>query len=109
MMGRPSLTKLSSDSLSEIANTRELLGGFLLALLLLLTLVLGTIPLAGIVWIALSGAITTVDGLFMSLILLSLSGVFYLNAVLELRGRGVFPFAKKAKTSQPKQQPPKAD
>jgi len=109
MMGRPSLTKLFSYSLSEIANTRELSGGFLLALLLLLTIVLGTIPLAGIVWIALSGAITTVDGLFMSLILLSLSGVFYLNAVLELRDRGVFPFAKKAKTSQPKQQPPKTD
>jgi hypothetical protein len=81
----------------------------LLALLLLLSIVLGTIPLAGIVWIALSGAITTVDGLFMSLILLSLSGVFYLNAVLELRDRGVFPFAQKAKTSQPKQLPPKAD
>jgi len=109
MMGRPSLTKLFSYSLSGIANTRELSGGFLLALLLLLTIVLGTIPLAGIVWIALSGAITTVDGLFMSMILLSLSGVFYLNAVLELRDRGVFPFAQKAKTSQPKQQPPKAD
>jgi hypothetical protein len=80
----------------------------LLALLLLLSIVLGTIPLAGIVWIALSGAITTVDGLFMSLILLSLSGVFYLNAVLELRDRGVFPFVQKANT-KPKQQPPKAD
>jgi hypothetical protein len=45
----------------------------------------------------------------MSLILLSLSGVFYLNAMLELRDRGVFPFVQKAKTSQPKQQPPKAD
>ena len=81
----------------------------MLALMLLLTIVLGTIPLAGIVWIALRGAITTVDGLFMSLILLSLSGVFYLNAVLELRDRGVFPFAQKANTSQPKEQPPKAD
>ena len=77
--------------------------------LLLLSIVLGTIPLAGIVWIALSGAITTVDGLFMSLILLSLSGIFYLNTVLELRDRGAFPFAQKAKTSQPTQQPPKAD
>jgi len=81
----------------------------LLALVLLLSIVLGTIPLAGIVWIALSGAIATVDGLFMSLILVSLSGVFYLNAVLELRDRGVFPFAQKANTSQPKQQPPKTD
>jgi len=77
--------------------------------LLLLSIVLGTVPLAGIVWIALTGAITTVDGLFMSLILLSLSGVFYLNTMLELRDRGVFPFARKAKASQPKQQPPKAD
>jgi len=75
----------------------------------MLSIVLGTIPLAGIVWITLRGAITTVDGLFMSLILLSLSAVFYLNAVLELRDRGVFPFAHQANTGQPKQRPPKAD
>lgn len=81
----------------------------MLALLLLLSIVLGTIPLAGIVWIALSGAITTVDGLFMSLILLSVSGVFYLNAVLELRDRGVFPFAQKASSNPTKQLPPKVD
>jgi hypothetical protein len=81
----------------------------LLALMLLLSIVLGTIPLAGIVWIALRGAITTVDGLFMSLILLSVSGIFYLNTVLELRDRGVFPFVRKANTSQPGPQPPKAD
>ena len=80
----------------------------MLALLLLLSIVLGTIPLVGILWIALSGAITTVDGLFMSLILVSLSGVFYLNAALELRDRGAFSFVQKANTSQPKQQPPKA-
>ena len=79
------------------------------ALMLLLSIVLGTIPLVGILWIALSGAITTVDGLFMSLILLSLSGVFYLNAVLELRDRGAFSFVQKANTSRPKQQPPKAN
>jgi hypothetical protein len=81
----------------------------LLALLLLLSIVLGTIPLVGILWIALSGAITTVDGLFMSLILVSLSGIFYLNAALELRDRGAFSFVQKANTSQPKQQPPKAN
>jgi len=81
----------------------------LLVLTLLLSIALGTIPLAGIVWIALRGAVTTVDGLFMSLILLSLSAVFYLNAVLELRDRGVFPFAQKANASKAKQQPPKAD
>jgi len=81
----------------------------LLVLTLLLSIALGTIPLAGIVWIALRGAVTTVDGLFMSLILLSLSAVFYLNALLELRDRGVFPFAQRTNASKAKQQPPKAD
>ena len=81
----------------------------MLLLTLLLSIALGTIPLAGIVWIALRGAVTTVDGLFMSLILLSLSAVFYLNALLELRDRGVFPFAQRTNASKAKQQPPKAD
>jgi hypothetical protein len=54
------------------------------------------------------GAITTVDGLFMSLILLSLSAVFYLNVFLELRDRGVFPFARRTKANAPSQ-PPKTD
>ena len=78
-------------------------------LTLLLSIVLGTLPLAGIVWIVLRGAITTVDGLFMTLILLSLSGVFFLNAALELRDRGVFPFAQKTKGNPPEQRPPKTD
>jgi len=73
--------------------------------MLLLSILLGTIPLAGVVWIVLRGAITTADGLFMSLILLCVSGVFYLNAALELRDHGVFPFARKAKANPPK--PPK--
>jgi len=75
--------------------------------MLLISIVLGTIPLAGIAWIVLRGAITTVDGLFMSLILLSLSGIFYLNVVLELRDREVFPFAAKTK-SDPPERPAKA-
>ena len=33
--------------------------------------------------------ITTVDGLFMSLILLTLSGIFMLNAYWEMRDRGL--------------------
>lgn len=66
--------------------------------MLLISIVLGTIPLAGVVWIVLTGAITTVDGLFVSLIFLCLSGVFYLNAALDLRDRGIFPFARKTNT-----------
>jgi hypothetical protein len=57
----------------------------LLAVMLLISIVLGLIPLAGIAWIIVSGTVTTVDGLFESLIMLSLSGVFFLNAFWELR------------------------
>jgi hypothetical protein len=54
-------------------------------MMLLLSSVLAIIPLLGIAWAVVNGTITTVDGLFLSLILLALSGVFVLNAVLELR------------------------
>jgi uncharacterized membrane protein len=63
--------------------------------LLLLSIVLGIVPLAGIAWILLVGSITTVDSMFMSLILLTLSGIFFLNAVWELRDRGFLIFRKK--------------
>jgi hypothetical protein len=56
--------------------------------MLLLSVLLAVLPLAGIAWIVVVGSITSVDGLFMSLILLTLSGVFLLNCVLELRERG---------------------
>ena len=63
----------------------------MLAVMLFISIVLGLIPLAGIAWIIVSGTITTVDGLFESLIMLSLSGVFFLNAFWELRQRGKKP------------------
>jgi hypothetical protein len=56
--------------------------------MLLVSIVLGLIPLGGIAWIAVSGTLTTVDGLFECLIMLSLSGVFFLNAFWEMRDRG---------------------
>ncbi len=62
---------------------------------LVLSLVLGILPLLGVVWIFVSGMITlsplsaTVDGLFMSLILLALSGTFWLNAYWEMRDHGM--------------------
>jgi len=52
-----------------------------------------------------TGTITTVDGLFMSLILLTLSGIFYLNAFLELRDRGSLAFLQKKKAGPPKEPP----
>jgi uncharacterized membrane protein len=63
--------------------------------LLLLSIVLGIVPLTGIAWILLVGSITTVDSMFMSLILLTLSGIFFLNSFWELRDRGLLTFRKK--------------
>ena len=59
----------------------------LLVLTLLLSLLLGLLSLAGILWIIIVGSLLSVDGLFMSLILLTLAGVFFLNVLLELRDR----------------------
>ena len=56
---------------------------------LLISLVLALIPLLGVAYIAIFGSLTTVDGLFTCLILLAMSGIFVLNALLELKkGRG---------------------
>ncbi len=69
-------------------------------MMLALSLVLGILPLLGVVWTLMNGMITTVDGLFMSLILLTLSGVFMLNAYWEMRDLGLIkkkvPVDKKA-------------
>lgn len=64
-------------------------------MILVLSLVLGLLPLVGVAWILMSGMITlwppsaTVDGLFMSLILLTLSGCFFLNVYWEMRDQGL--------------------
>ena len=79
----------------------------MLLLMLLLSIVLGIIPLAGIAWILVAGSITTVDGMFMSLILLTLSGIFFLNVFLELRDHGIFALVQKSK-SVPAKEPPAA-
>jgi hypothetical protein len=56
-------------------------------MMLVLSVILGIVPLMGVAWIVLNASVTTVDGLFMSLILLTLSGILFLNAYLEVRGR----------------------
>jgi uncharacterized membrane protein len=75
--------------------------------MLLISILLGIIPLAGIAWILVAGSITTVDGMFMSLILLTLSGIFFLNVLMELRDRGLFAALQKNK-SAPAKEPPAA-
>jgi len=71
-------------------------------MMLLLSVVLGILPLLGIVWTILNGTITTVDGLFMSLILLTLSGLFFLNALLECRDCGYIKIGSKSKEAPEK-------
>ena len=69
--------------------------------MLLISILLGLIPLAGIGWIVVSGTLTTVDGLFESLIMLSISGVFFLNVFWELRDRGLLGKGKAVDSSKP--------
>ena len=73
--------------------------------MLLISILLGLIPLAGIAWIIVSGTLTTVDGLFESIIMLSISGIFFLNVFWELRDRGLL---GKTKT-EPAKQPPSSE
>jgi hypothetical protein len=75
----------------------------LFPVMLLISILLGLIPLAGIGWIIATGTITTVDGLFESLIMLSISGVFFLNVFWELRDQGFLgkPKAEPSKASSP--------
>jgi len=74
-------------------------------MILALSLVLGIVPLAGVVWIFVSGMITlsppsaTVDGLFMTLILLALSACFLINAFWEARDKGLI--GKNAQPTKP--------
>ena len=58
---------------------------------LLISLILALIPIVGVLYIVVFGSLTSVDGLFMTLILLSISGVLVLNVLIELRkGRSAF-------------------
>ena len=65
------------------------------SMILVLCVVFGLLPLVGVGWIFASGMITvspfafTVDGLFMTLILLTLSACFFLNAYWEARDQGL--------------------
>ena len=71
----------------------------MLPMMLVISIVMGIVPLLGIAWTIATGTVTTVDGLFMSLILLTLSAVFFLNAFWELRDRGALAFLDKKKVA----------
>jgi hypothetical protein len=71
----------------------------------LISIVLGLVPLAGIGWIITTRTITTVEGMFMSLILFTVSGIFFLNAFLELRDPGLLALLQRNKSIPPKEPP----
>jgi len=54
---------------------------------ILFLLVLAAVPLIGVVWIVAFRSVFTVDGLFMSLILLAMSGIVGTTALFELKHR----------------------
>lgn len=78
----------------------------MIPVMLLLSILLALIPLAGIGWIVVAKSLTSVDGLFMSLILLTLSGVFFLNVLFEMDASGWLAFLHKSKAGSPKEPPP---
>jgi len=67
--------------------------------ILILSIIFAILPLLGIVYAVASGSGFTVDTLFLALILLTISGIFGLNILLELRKRGFL--KKKAEPAAP--------
>lgn len=56
---------------------------------IVISIALAIIPVAGVAYILLNGQLLTVDGLFMTLILLTIAGIFMLNATLEAKVQGL--------------------
>lgn len=54
-------------------------------MLLIISILLAIVPLLGIAWVLLTRTIFSVDGLFLFLILASISGIFGLNALWEFQ------------------------
>jgi hypothetical protein len=54
-------------------------------MILIVSFLLALLPLLGIAWVVFNGMLFTVDGLFMSLILITISGICGTTALFELR------------------------
>ena len=65
-------------------------------MMFVLPILLGMVPLIGIARIVMNGTITTVDGIFMSLIMLAFSGILFLNVYLEVRKKFILKKAPRA-------------
>lgn len=60
-------------------------------MMLIISIVMTMLPLLGVVWIFLQSSFFSVDGLFMTLILLAISGAFAGNALAEWKRRKAQP------------------
>ena len=69
---------------------------------IVLAVVLGMIPIAGVAWILRQRELLTVDGLFFVLILLTMSGVFFLSAAWDAYELGWLNFLKRRKPAAEK-------
>ena len=65
---------------------------------IVISVLLGMVPLAGVAWVLRTRELLTVDGLFLCLILLTLAGIFFLNAAWDVYELGWLDFLKRKKS-----------
>jgi hypothetical protein len=64
---------------------------------IVLAVILGMLPIAGVAWILREHELLTVDGLFFCLILLTMAGIFFLSAAWDAYELGWLRFLKRHK------------
>ena len=69
---------------------------------IVIAVLLGMIPLAGVVWVLRERELLTVDGLFLCLILLTLAGIFFLSAAWDAYELGWLGFLKRRRPTAEK-------
>ncbi len=69
---------------------------------IVVAVVLGMIPLAGVAWVLRTRELLTVDGLFLVLILLTLAGIFFLSAAWDAYEVGWLRFLQRRKRAAEK-------
>jgi len=69
---------------------------------IVVAVLLGMIPLAGVAWVLRTRELLTVDGLFLVLILLTMAGIFFLSAAWDAYELGWLRFLKRSKPAAEK-------
>ncbi len=69
---------------------------------IVVAVVLGMIPLAGVAWVLRTRELLTVDGLFLVGILLTMAGIFFLSAAWDAYELGWLDFLKRRKRAAEK-------